>query len=356
MANMLQRISMLADDPHGRDMSLVQVYCTAQQVCDDLKLTGFADPSLMERIRGASEVIRHKGGEFLPVLEARVFRMPEGKHNPHILGISPCLDVVSIFIGDEEIVDFTLRPRNRCWEGGPYVEIEIAGYWPANTDITITGVWGKYEQAGSLGITASQATDTTTELEVANGSLLSAGMVLKIEDEFEFIVAGAGSKSSPAATVSLSSLEADIDEHSKTLEVTTGSDFLAGETIQIGVEDMKVLKVSGNLVAVSRGWNNTNADAHAEDEAIGVYRTFLVERGVNGSETAVHTNAEVYQMQVPDTVNYLCRQIAALMKMKADSGFTGITGDNEMGQGRYLSEFPPKTIETVLEPFRAWEY
>mgnify|MGYP006876577376 FL=1 len=347
---------MLANDPDGRAMLLAQVYCTAQQVCDDLKLTGFTDPSLMERIRGASEVIRHKGGEFLPVLEARVFRMPEGKRNPRILGISPCLEVVSIFVGDEQVVDFTLRPRNRCWEGGPYVEIEIAGCWPANTDITITGVWGKYEQAGSLGITASQATGIATDLEVENGSLLSAGMVLKIEDEFEFVVAGAGSKGSPAPTTSPSSLEEAIDEHSKTLEVTSGSDFLAGETIQIGVEDMKVLKVSGDLLAVSRGWNNTNADAHAAEDAIGVYRTFLVERGVNGSEAAAHTSAEVYQMQVPDTVNYLCRQIAALMKMKADSGFTGITGDSEMGQGRYLSEFPPKTIETVLEPFRAWEY
>jgi hypothetical protein len=118
---------------------------------------------------------------------------------------------------------------------------------------------------------------------------------------------------------------------------------------------MKILKVNGNMLAVERGWNGTLAALHANDEGIGVYRTFTVVRGVNGTTAAAHTAKAVEQCVVPESVNYLCRQIAALMRMKALTGFTGVSGNAEGGQGRYYSEFPPNQIKTVLAPFNVWE-
>ena len=58
---------------------------------------------------------------------------------------------------------------------------------------------------------------------------------------------------------------------------------------------------------------------------------------------------------VPDSINHLCREMAGLMRMKAESGWTGVTGNAEMGSGRYYSEFPPNQMDIVLNQFNTGE-
>lgn len=337
-------------------MGIIQIFCTANQVIEDLKLRGFEDATLMDRIKEASDAIRRKGGLFLPVTETRKFGVPsERVHDPFF--VDHLLAVTGTITNDgTAVTDYILRPLNKCWENGPYIEIYSSGIvWADDDGIVIPGRWGKYEEYADLGVTVTQATAAVSSLVVTNGSLLSPGMVVKIEDEQEFVTEGIGSKKSPAATAATSKVNGTIDENDATITVDSGAEFNAGEVIQIDVEDMKILKINGNFMAVERGWNGTIPALHANDSAIGVYRTFTVVRGVNGTTAAAHSAKAAYQCVVPESVNYLCRQIAVLMRMKAETGFTGMSGNAEGGQGRYYSEFPPNQIKTVLAPFNVWE-
>lgn len=335
-------------------MGIVQIFCTANQVIEDLHLRGFED-ALMDRIKEASDTIRRKGGLFIPVTETRKFGQdPLNANKP--LYVDHLLSVTGIITNDgNAVTDYTLYPLNKCWENGPYIQIVQDGNWADEDGIVIPGRWGKYEEYAALEIIGTQANAAVTSLAVTNGSLISPGMILKIEDEQEYVTEGNGSKNSPAATAAISLVNGSIYEADSAITVDNGAEFNAGEVIQIDVEDMKILKINGNVLAVERGWNGTTPADHANDKAIGVYRTFTVVRGVNGTTAAAHAAAEIYQCKVPDSVNYLCRQIAALMRMKAASGFTGITGNAEGGQGSYYSEFPPNQIAAVLAPFKIWD-
>jgi len=334
-----------------------QIYCTAKEVMDDLSLKGFEDRvDLMDRIRAASEVIQRKAWYFIPVEDTFTFGA-RVRHEYDPLSIKPLLSITSITNDGETVAvaDYTLKPLNRMWVNGPYIFIEQSAGWSNQNEVVIAGNWGLYEESVSLGVNTTQATSTETTLAVTNGSVLSPGMLLLIESEQELITAGGGGPDSPAGTAATSLVNGAIDENDASITVDNGAEFNVGEILQIDVEDMKILKINTHVLAVERGWNGTAPADHLTDSAINVYRTFKVERAVNGTTAAIHTNKAVSQYVVPETVNYLCRQIAALMRMKAASGFTGITGNAEQGQGRYLSEFPPRTIEDILAPFRVGE-
>ncbi len=335
-------------------MTFAQVYCTAKEVMNDLKISGFVDQAdLMDRIKAASDIIRQKGGNFIPITETRKFGVDDPRRRGDPLYIPPLLDLTTLVNDGTTIAsgDYILRPLNRMWANGPYICIESGYLWGDDDDIEITGKWGKYDDSASLGATITQATATETTLVVTDGSLISPGMVLLIESEQEYAAAGAGGPGSPAASAATSKVNGAVTEVDEDITVDNGAEFHAGEVIQIGTEDIYIQKIGGNVLAVKRGWNGTTQAAHVDDSAIAVYRTFTVVRGVNGTTAAAHSAKAASQILVPETVNYLCRQIAALMRNKAESGFTGITGNNEMGSGKYYSEFPPNQIATVLDMF-----
>jgi len=75
-----------------------------------------------------------------------------------------------------------------------------------------------------------------------------------------------------------------------------------------------------------------------------------VRRGVNGTTAAAHSTAAIYRYEVPESVNYLCRQIAGLMRAKAETGWSGKSGNAETGETFYFNEFP-KQIRDIQENF-----
>ncbi len=335
-------------------MTLAQIYCTAKEVMEDLRMRGFEDQAdLMDRIKAASEIIRQKGGNFIPVSETRKFGVDDTRRAYDPLYIPPLLSLTTMVNAGTTITagEYILKPLNRMWENGPYIRIDSAYAWADEDGIEITGRWGKYDDSLSLGTTITQATANETTLVVTDGSLISPGMILLIESEQEYVATGAGGPGSPAASAATSKVNGAVADGDDEITVDNGAEFHVGEVIQIGTEDMYIQKIGGNVLAVKRGWNGTTQAAHLDDAAIAVYRSFTVVRGVNGTTAAAHSAKAVSQVLVPETVNYLCRQIAALMRMKAESGFTGITGNNEMGSGKYYSEFPPNQMATVLDQF-----
>jgi hypothetical protein len=164
-------------------------------------------------------------------------------------------------------------------------------------------------------------------------------MVLLAEDEQQ-LVSGLGS---PTALTSL--LEGDIAAADEQIYINDGAEVHEGEVIQISTEKMRIRIIAGDSLFVDRGWAKTTRQAHANNSAISVYRTYLVERGVNGTPVAAHTDKPLYRYIPPEDVNWLCRQIAGLMHMKAKSNFAGKTGSAETGETFYFNEFPGQVKE-----------
>lgn len=309
-----------------------QIFCTLEELISDLNLNG-DEPGLFSRIQTASRFINRRFGNFIPSREMRNF---QGMGNS--LQVDPLLSVTSILNGGVALTDYELHPRNRHWSHGPYTRLYTEyGPWD-DEDIQITGLWGKWDQLQSLGINATQTIGATTLL-VPNGSILSIGRVIRAEDEQELVIG----MSSPTALVSL--LNGAITAADEQITIDNGAEVNEGEVIQISSEQMLIRMIVGNELVVARGYNGTAKQAQLNDAPISVFRTFTVARGVNGTVAAAHDNKALSYYVPPEDINWLARQIAGLMRMKAKSSFAGRVGNEATGEVAYFNEFPGQVKE-----------
>lgn len=314
-----------------------QVYATVGELISDLKLVG-SEAGLLDRIKEASRLVTNRLGVFLPISEARTFD-PDAQGK---LATDPLLAVTSIDNDGTAVTatDYRLMPRNRLWLNGPYTSIEhLVGSWSTN-GVDVTGRYGKYEDSVALDVSAVTQLVGDTTLVVSDGSRVSPGMVVLVESEQELVTAGNGDDDSPAPTLATSTLSVAVDADSEEITVSNGAEFKRGEVIRLSTEDLYIRKIVGNVLVCGRGWNGTQKAAHAGSLAVYVYRTVTVTRGVNGTVAAAHAGKALQRMLVPEDINWLTRQVAGLMRMKAAAGFSSKSGNSELGETFYYSEFP----------------
>jgi hypothetical protein len=327
-------------------MNEKQIYCTVEDLVKDLNLSGDDDKmNALRYIRSASAMIARKIGNFIPKVETRRFQSPKRGRD---LYVSSLLSVTTILNDGVAVTDYDLHPYNRYWPDGPYTRIYTEQVNWDDRDILITGKFGLFDYKEALGLSVTQ-TDSASTIAVTNGSLLSIGGVLAVEDEQEF-VGGYGS-----TTALTSKLAGAIDAAQATIIIDNGAEVNRGEVIQLSTERMRILAISGNNLVVARGYEGTLKQSHLDDADISVQRTYSVERGVNGTTAAAHDNKTVYQYLAPYDVNWLCREIAGLMYNKAKTGFSGRSGNAETGETFYYNEFPNDPIKKVGENYRIVE-
>ena len=331
-----------------------RLYCTLAEIEGDLgKLGSKTEADLLGYIRSASDFLDnpHRLGMMIPITATRRF---DGNGRPD-LRVPPLLSVTSIVDDGDTLAttDYLLYPRNRLWENGPYIRISIdpdspsRSVWTKERDIVvISGLWGLYQETSALGFNGTQTDASVATLAATNGALLSAGMVLLIESEQELVLG----RGTPTAATSL--VNGAIAAGDESITVDNGAEFFEGEVIRIDLEDMKILKINTHTLYVQRQYNGTLQVAHNNDAAISVYRTYSVKRGINGTTAAAHSNKAVSRYPPPSDVNWLCRQIAGLMKKKAESAFAGKTGNVELGEVFYNNEFPDDPIKKIKANYR----
>lgn len=334
-----------------------QVYCTVDEVDEDLNLLGSVKPEVvMDKIRAASEYLQKNIGWFIPVTMTRRFN-GNGESKLHI---PPLLALTGDITNDDRTLtsaDFVYQPNGRFWGHGPYVRLDVhdqtatqLDVWIAKDEgVVIPGRWGLYELSVDTGATVADASGQSSSqltLQVNNGALVSPGMVLLIGTEQEEVTGW----SSP--TTNVTTLGAAWDATSS--EVTLSAAALSiGEIGRAGLEQFKVLDKNGTLYYVARGYNKTKQTAHSSGSQVDVYRTVTVTRGVNGTTAAGHTNGTaISRYETPDDLNYLCRQIAALMLKKAQGGFAGKTGNDDLGTVTYHNEFPMVAMKEIKNNYR----
>ena len=357
----------------GTNIAYAQLYCTVEEVIADLGLTG-DEPKLLDRIKAASKHILQSIGNFVPISDDRLF-FPNGGQT---IDIDPLLAVTTV-TEDTTVLQasaYRLTPNNQCWLNGPFVWIEknwtdgstvwqdrnlLNGpnsylnwnsrmAWSPN-GLTIVGRWGMYEEMADLGITVASQLIGAKTLVVTNGSLLSPGMVLLIESEQEMVTAGNGGPGSVDGTVATSQVTSAITADVETIPVTNGAEFNQGETFRVDFENFKIRMIAGNNLLCSRGWNGTTKNTHVINSPMYVYRTFTVSRAMNGTTAAAHTSAAISRYVIPEDVNWLCREVAGLMRMKAKVNFASKSGNSDLGEAYYFNEFP-KQIETIRKNYK----
>jgi hypothetical protein len=315
------------------------IYCAVGELVADLKLNG-DEPRLATRIREASQFILRNLGRFLPIHETHTLSGVSTETLNFGAGI---LAVTRVLVDGVAVSDYTLYPRERCWDNGPYTWAKRDSGW--GSEVTIEGDWGLYLERVDLDLAASQAIDATT-LTVTDASILSPGMILGLGDEQELVIAGNGGPKSPAPSLAVSQTAIAVDKGTEEIPVDDPSEFFEGETLQIGTEDLYIRKTSATALVCSRGWNGTTKAEHAADSPIGVYRTYQVTRGANGTDAAAHTSAAIGRYLPPGDVHWLALQVAALMRQKALTAFGGKAGNTDQGEAFYVNEFP-RQIEAI---------
>jgi len=144
--------------------------------------------------------------------------------------------------------------------------------------------------AGSVLTDDISASDT--ELPVQTAAVFRPGQVLAIEGEKVIVL------DAPAVTA----LVSDIAAADTTFTVKDSAGLAAGDTISIGSEKMKVLSVSGSLLRVQRGVEDTAAGDHKADARVTEAGTKItVQRGVESTKASDH-KARLAVQQIGDSI------------------------------------------------------
>ena len=167
-----------------------QSFCTLAEIDEDLNLLGSErEARVMPKIKTASDFLQKQIGWFQPVTMTRKLN---GKGNCWLK--IPKMTLITSVVNDEitlTAADYIAQPEKGFWAYGPYDQLIVApeaaniGAW-ANEEngVEITGHVCLYDFVKSLGITTDESlSGSATDLWVTDGSKLSSGMVVVIEQE-----------------------------------------------------------------------------------------------------------------------------------------------------------------------------
>ncbi|MBN8654826.1 MAG: hypothetical protein J0M11_03750 [Anaerolineae bacterium] len=337
-------------------MATVQVFATVNEIHEGSELRGSEKEfRVFEKLLAASQLLTMRVGHFLPVLETRTLNAP--KTSTKLFLPFSLLSLTSI-VNDGTTLsgsDYLLKPDGGHWANGPYTYLEIdpdatnLSAWDTDADgIVITGRLGLFNATLALGATLGAAlSDTTgTLLQVSNGAKVSPGAVLLVDSEWLFV------RETTTPVTAVTTLGAALDANAETCTVASGAALNVGEIIRFDFEQAKVIDINSNSVYLQRGWNKTTKTSHLINANVDVYRKFTIDRGVNGSTAATHTQGTaISRQQIPADVNELTRKIAVRMLKDAATGYAGRTGDEATGTAMYTYILPHE-LDEVMNQYR----
>ena len=332
-----------------------QAYCTIDDLIQAFDPKGLeSSAQMLDLIERTSRYIMGRDklkGNLVPVIEAREFD-----------GLAKQTQVIDPFISITDLeldgtaltqdTDFHIigaHINTPHWADGPYTRIrKESGDWPLdNGNIAITAPWGLYYAKKQLVASTSLAAADTAEISLDDGKLLSPGMHLEFESEQLFVNAD-----EKDATDSTADLAADQAADDDTITVDDATKVLVGEVIQIDLEDMKVNKrnTTTNQLSLIRGWNKTFKVAHSSGADVNVYRTWGLDRGVNGTTAAIHAAKPLNQLLIPEDIKFLAVELTTLAWKRSKLQFASkeIKADNAV----YYDTYPKKDIMQVINNYR----
>ena len=156
-------------------------------------------------------------------------------------------------------------------------------------------------------------------------------------------------------STSVTTLNGTVDTSSDVITLANSALVNIGEVIRAEFEKMLVrdINTTTHQASVQRGFDRTNRVQHLDKVAVDVYRTFIVERGVNGTTAATHAkDVAISRYLPPDDVLGLCRQMAVLNINKSRSGYAGKIGNDQTGVTYYNDEVPRYYFDRIKDAYQ----
>jgi len=235
----------------------------------------------------------------------------------------------SVTTGGQQIPigNIFFEPAN---SGPPYTYMEInratnsafgAGPTPQR-DVAVTGPFGFNLNTAAAGALAAPAGDTTTaSITATNSAGAGIGDVIVIDSERMLLADKALTTTGQTQQGSISASTND-----QALTAQNGAAFFVGETVTLDQESMLVTAVTGNVLAVKRGWDGTTPATHT-GATIYAPRLWSVTRGAFGTTAATHLNGTaVSRYTPPSLVTQLSLAEAENNLLQAASGYARTVG------------------------------
>ena len=277
------------------------------------------NPVIDRVIEAASrDVDRWTRRHFLPKTQTRLYRWPQRRPGlANVLWLDQDLLSVSTLQTQAQntspttisSADYFLEPNNPEPDGNTrYNRIEIdlsstAAFESGNTpqrSISVAGSWGWGNTTASAGTVDDSGgiSSSDTALIVSDASTIDVGDTLLIDSEQIFVADRAFAARGSILLNMGSNLAATNATVTVTLDGSHG--IVAGEIIRLDSEQMYVVSVSTNDLTVIRAWDGSVLAAHNDDVACHVNRTLTIERGLNGTTAASHSDSASITRYLPD--------------------------------------------------------
>jgi len=277
------------------------------------------NPVIDRVIEAASrDVDRWTRRHFLPKTQTRLYRWPQRRPGlANVLWLDQDLLSVSTLQTQAQntspttisSADYFLEPNNPEPDGNTrYNRIEIdlsstAAFESGDTpqrSISVAGSWGWGNTTASAGTVDDSGgiSSSDTALIVSDASTIDVGDTLLIDSEQIFVADRAFAARGSILLNMGSNLAATNATVTVTLDGSHG--IVAGEIIRLDSEQMYVVSVSTNDLTVIRAWDGSVLAAHNDDVACHVNRTLTIERGLNGTTAASHSDSASITRYLPD--------------------------------------------------------
>lgn len=275
-------------------------YATREMVkgASDVKETARLDDAIDRNLeRNAREAELLLGWlHFYPVQATRYFDWPDRQLTDPWnlwLGDNPLYSLSAATSGEDALTvntDLFLEPANR---GAPYSLVRInsassaswsPGISSSQRALSLTGLWAHGNRTSiEATLSAAVADAVTGTFDVSDSSGIGVGDLVQVDTE-RCVVIGRTERDTGVNTTGALANE----RGARALSVPDGTAFHAGEVITVDVESMRVDRVLGNTLAVTRAWDGSTLAAHNTNSDIYAPRRLAVRRGFGGTTAVGH--------------------------------------------------------------------
>ena len=298
-----------------------------------------------EQIEAASrEIDRLTGRRFIPITAAKNYDWPQRDSrrawtlylDEDLLSVSSLTkdgtDATAIASTDYFLEPSTLVP--------PYSRIEIdlgsTAFFSAKDthqrQIVVTGSWGySNDSVAASGLSAILSSTTATAITLKDGGKADVGDTLLLETEQMFVSGRADLDLAVNTHGTTGAMTASMTDKTLTLDGAPTDAVNAGEVLRIGSERMYVEAVNSTTsFEVTRAYDGSSLAAHSIGDDVFIFRSYTVQRGVNGTTAATHADdTAASRYQAPADIRNLCLALAVGYYQATRGGWTGIVGGPE---------------------------
>lgn len=222
---------------------------------------------------------------------------------------------------------YVLEPNR---SGPPYSSINInrlssyalsMGNTSGQQALSITGLWALENSEEGAGTLTSSIVDAST-VSINVSTPLGVGSLIRIDSERMIVTTKTYVTSGQTGTLVASNA-------ATALTVANGAVFSQGEELLIDTERVQVEEILGNTLMIRRATGGSVLAAHT---AATVYwpRTYVVQRGAQGTTPAAHSNgAAISRWVPPGPINELCIAYSLDRFFQRGSGYARTIGSGE---------------------------